>query len=293
MTMTLVIGATGMLGGEICRLLAEQSRLVRALVRETSNPDRVAADRLVLCTALAAMALLAWTYLVYHARAMSDMASMAAMPAMAEMADMAMPAMGDWSGVDLVLLFAMWAIMMLGMMAPAASPRILLVAAVSRQRSSSGPVPRALAFAAGYFSRVDRIRPRRHVGARGGPADAHDARDALRGRHAAPRRRSLSVGAAEETVPDPLPFAAGVPHRSLARWLDGRALAMGARHGVYCVGCCWMLMALLFVVGVMNLLSVAAITAFVFVERLAPRGDIVGRLAGMALVMAGLVLMLR
>jgi predicted metal-binding membrane protein len=81
----------------------------------------------------------------------------------------------------------------------------------------------------------------------------------------------------------------------IGHWRDGStgALAMGARHGVYCVGCCWMLMALLFVVGVMNLLWVTAIAAFVFVERLAPRGDIVGRLAGVVLVMAGLVLMLR
>ena len=107
-------------------------------------------DRLVIWTALAAMALLAWAYLVYHARAMSDTADMT-MPGMAGMADMAIPTIRDWSGLDLVLLFAMWAIMMLGMMAPAATPMILLVARVSRQRSSGVPIPRAIAFATGYF----------------------------------------------------------------------------------------------------------------------------------------------
>jgi len=57
------------------------------------------------------------------------------------------------------------------------------------------------------------------------------------------------------------------------------------------VGCCWFLMALLFVAGVMNLLWVAAIAAFVLVEKVVPRGDLVGRVAGGILVLAGLVML--
>jgi predicted metal-binding membrane protein len=76
-------------------------------------------------------------------------------------------------------------------------------------------------------------------------------------------------------------------------WREGYsgALIMGLRHGMYCVGCCWFLMALLFVAGVMNLLWVAAIAAFVLVEKVVPRGDLVGRVAGGILILAGLVML--
>ncbi len=63
---------------------------------------------------------------------------------------------------------------------------------------------------------------------------------------------------------------------------------MGLRHGLYCLGCCWALMGLLFVAGIMNLLWVAAIAGAVLVEKVVPRGDVVGRIAGVALVAAGL-----
>jgi predicted metal-binding membrane protein len=62
---------------------------------------------------------------------------------------------------------------------------------------------------------------------------------------------------------------------------------MGFRHGAFCVGCCWVLMALLFVGGVMNLLWVAAIAGFVLIEKLAPFGVAAGRLAGALLILAG------
>ena len=76
-------------------------------------------------------------------------------------------------------------------------------------------------------------------------------------------------------------------------WREGRsgAFIMGLRHGSYCTGCCWLLMALLFVAGVMNLLWVATITVFVLVEKALPRGDVVGRVAGGVLVIAGLALL--
>jgi predicted metal-binding membrane protein len=68
---------------------------------------------------------------------------------------------------------------------------------------------------------------------------------------------------------------------------------MGMRHGLYCLGCCWALMALLFVAGVMNLLWVAAIAVTVLVEKVVPGGDLVGRLAGLGLVAAGVLLLAR
>lgn len=62
---------------------------------------------------------------------------------------------------------------------------------------------------------------------------------------------------------------------------------MGLRHGLYCVGCCAALMGVLFIAGVMNLLWVAAIAAFVFIEKLAPYGAHVGRGAGVLLIAWG------
>jgi predicted metal-binding membrane protein len=68
---------------------------------------------------------------------------------------------------------------------------------------------------------------------------------------------------------------------------------MGAEHGAYCVGCCWMLMLLLFVAGVMNLLWVALIAGFVLVEKLLPAARFTSRFAGVALVLAGIALLIR
>ena len=78
-------------------------------------------------------------------------------------------------------------------------------------------------------------------------------------------------------------------------WREGPAGAfvMGFRHGLYCLGCCWALMALLFASGVMHLLWVAAKAVAVLVEKVVPRGDLVGRLAGTVLAAAGVLLVVR
>ena len=68
----------------------------------------------------------------------------------------------------------------------------------------------------------------------------------------------------------------------------GGAFRMGLGHGLYCLGCCWVLMALLFVGGVMNLLWIAALAAFVLLEKVIPRGVLVGRIAGGAMILGGL-----
>jgi predicted metal-binding membrane protein len=66
---------------------------------------------------------------------------------------------------------------------------------------------------------------------------------------------------------------------------------MGVRHGSYCVGCCWVLMALLFVAGVMNLLWVGALAALVLLEKTVPWGELVSRTAGVGLIVAGVALL--
>ena len=64
---------------------------------------------------------------------------------------------------------------------------------------------------------------------------------------------------------------------------------MGVRHGLYCLGCCWALMAVLFAVGVMNLLWVAALSLLVLIEKVAPAGTTVARVAGALIIGAGLL----
>lgn len=262
--------------------MGEQERVVRR-------------DRLLLCAALGVTAVIAWAYLLHRARSMDGGMGMD-MSAMQHMENMAMPTMQGWTGVDLLLLFAMWAVMMVAMMAPAATPMVLLMAHLSRQRESEAPVPRALLFAAAYFlvwtgfSLVAALVQWR----------LHQALLLSAAMKATPLVGGVLLILAGVFQWTPLKRKCLVHCRSplaflMRFWREGPAgaLAMGLRHGVYCVGCCWLLMALLFVIGVMNLVWVAALTAFILVERLVIKGDLVGRIAGVALVMAGVLLMAR
>ena len=82
-----------------------------------------------------------------------------------------------------------------------------------------------------------------------------------------------------------------MPAEFLSRiWRDGTggAMIMGVRHGLFCIGCCWALMGLLFVLGVMNLFWVAIITGVVLVEKIAPGGHHIARAAGLLSATAGL-----
>jgi predicted metal-binding membrane protein len=78
-------------------------------------------------------------------------------------------------------------------------------------------------------------------------------------------------------------------------WREGKfgALLMGLKHGVFCTGCCWVLMALLFVAGVMNMWWVAVITILVLIEKVVPRGLQIGRVAGVGLALWGVLMIAR
>jgi len=77
------------------------------------------------------------------------------------------------------------------------------------------------------------------------------------------------------------------------RWRPGVSggFSMGASHGAFCVGCCWLLMMLLFVLGVMNLFWIAVLAAVVLLEKLTPQGLIAGRLAGLGAMVWGIYLL--
>jgi predicted metal-binding membrane protein len=248
-------------------------------------------DRIVALAGLAALVLVAWLYLVRLAREMAEMQMHAAM-------GMAMPQMRPWGGVDLLLLFAMWVAMMVAMMTPSASPMILMFSALNRRRAEhAGPAVRTGLFVVGYL-----------LAWAGYSAVAAAAQWVLHGLALlSPMMVSTSpylggglLVAAGLFQWTPLKRACLVACRSpmgfiMAEWREGPggALIMGWRHGLYCVGCCWVLMALLFVAGVMNLVWVAAIAAFVLVEKVVPGGERVSQVTGIALVLAGVTLMLR
>jgi predicted metal-binding membrane protein len=80
----------------------------------------------------------------------------------------------------------------------------------------------------------------------------------------------------------------------MTEWREGPkgALTMGLRHGVFCLGCCWVLMSLLFVLGVMNLLWIAVLAGFVLIEKVAPAGRWISRISGLFLLAWGALLML-
>jgi len=253
-------------------------------------------DRVIVGAALTALTVAAWLYLLHLASAMSDM-TMPDMPTMAGMA-MAMPSMHAWSWVEVGVLVVMWAVMMVAMMTPAAAPMILMFSTIHRRRTAEGrpAVPTAI-FILGYLV----VWTIYSVVAAVGQAGLHAA--ALLSPAMAATSPLLAGGllvAAGVFQWTPLKRACLAACRSplsflMTDWREGRAGAfvMGFRHGLYCLGCCWALMALLFVAGVMNLLWVAAIAAAVLVERVVPRGDLVGRLVGVVLVAAGVLLVTR
>lgn len=240
-------------------------------------------DRRVVVSGLVAISVLAWTYVVSLASNMQRM-------------DMAMPQMQPWSALDVTLLFVMWTAMMVAMMVPSATPMVLRFTAVNRRRYERlrSLLPTGM-FLLGYL-----------VVWTGFSATATFAQWEL---HSAALLSPMMVSvspilggvlllAAGLFQWTPLKYACLKHCRSplgfvMSHWREGcrGAFVMGLRHGSYCTGCCGSLMALLFVAGVMNLLWVATIAVFVLVEKLAPRGDLVGRVAGGVLVLAGLVLL--
>lgn len=240
-------------------------------------------DRSVILLALLGITALSWLWLISLSNGMSANMDMAAMPGMA----MSMPA--PWTTAMFALTFAMWWVMMFGMMLPSATPMILMFATINRNKlqSTQDFVP-ASVFTLGYLIVWGVFSA--------GATAAQWELDRLAMLSPAMATISPVLGGA-------LLIAAGIYQftplkqaclrhcRSplafvLNHWRDGwgGALRMGIAHGAYCLGCCWALMALLFVVGVMNLLWVAAIAAFVFAEKLLPRGAWIGYVGGAAML---------
>ena len=215
---------------------------------------------------------------------------------MAGMAGMSATALSSWGWTEALLLFAMWSVMMVAMMLPSAAPMILLFSRIGATRRARGdrntPV---IFFAVGYLAVWTAFS-----------AVAASIQWNL---------HSLAVLSPEMRVASPFASAAILIAAGVYQWLPlkqsclshcrsplgflstswreghGGAVRMGITHGAFCLGCCWMIMALLFVAGVMNLAWVAALSAVVLLEKIVPGGPVVARVAGVLFIVAGVSLL--
>ncbi|MDP3855823.1 DUF2182 domain-containing protein [Phenylobacterium sp.] len=238
------------------------------------------------------------TLSLFPHQAAAVQASVQSMPGM-DMAPAA--ATSAWSPETSALMVAMWWVMMVAMMSPSAAPTILLYARVHRHAIAQGQVEKRLAptgaFAAGYLLAW--------LGFSIAATALHWAleraglvSEMLMGSQS----RWLSGGvliAAGLYQLSPLKQTCLAHCRAPAVFLSTHwrphasgALRLGVTHGAYCVGCCWMLMALLFVGGVMNLAWIAALAVLVLAEKLFPAGRWIGIACGAALVGWGVATLL-
>ena len=264
-----------------------QSTLERILARDRA----IVVAALVLCVAVSA-----WYILDGAGTGMSSVEmSMETGPAGALIAgapDIISPY--AWSLRYTVIVFVMWWLMMVAMMVPSAAPAILLYGALHRQRGAWGP----LEFLAGYlaiwagFSLAATLVQ--------GLLSASGLISAMYMNLASLYMASAVLIGAGLYQLSPVkaacldhcrgPVEALTRHRRTGRWA---AFRMGLVHGRYCLGCCWALMMLLFVGGIMNIWWIAAITIYVAVEKLAADGKRLSRIMAGVLVIAGIALLAR
>lgn len=241
-------------------------------------------ERVIVSICLLSVVALCWAYLFLGAGTMTDMGG-AVMPM----------SVWPWTGTHAIMMFIMWLVMMVAMMLPSAAPVILLYSAISHRRGTDATAPPAL-FSLGY------------IAVWGGFCLL-----ALFFQFVLEWAALLSsmMEAATTVLSGILLICAGLYQftplkRSCLRlcrspmeflmlhWRSGRrgAFIMGGQHGLYCVGCCWGLMLLLFVGGLMNLIWIAAIAIFIFVEKIAPGGPILGQIGGLGFIIFGVIVLL-
>lgn len=262
-------------------------------------------DQWIAGACLALICALAWAWLAREAAHMAPTTpAPAAMPGM-DMSGMKMPGMemtapasaagGPWSA-DLVAAAVMWFLMMVAMMLPSAAPMILFYARFARQAAGQGARVASVATFAGVYLAVwagfSVVAAAGQVAlVRAGVVDAMSL---------AVSRRMLAGGlliAAGAYQLTPLKRACLTACRSPAAFLNAHwrpglagAVRLGLRHGMSCLGCCWLIMGLLFVGGVMNLAWVAVLALVVLIEKVAPFGGRAGVVAGAAALLVGAVM---
>lgn len=243
-------------------------------------------DRAIVLLGLVGIVAVAWLYVIQLAASMSSVVMSGDMGMDGTAMDVSMPNLQAWQSGAVLLTFMMWAIMMVAMMTPSATPMILTFASMDRQRHADHtPILATAVFLLGYlvvwfcFSAIATLAQNLLQYATLLSPQMIRVTPLLGG-------FLLIFAGLYQFTPlkniclshcrTPLGFL-------MAEWRDGMkgALVMGMRHGIYCLGCCWLLMVLLFVAGVMNLLWVAIIALTVLVEKVIPSGQLVTRVIGL------------
>ncbi len=204
-----------------------------------------------------------------------------------------------WSPGYAAIVFAMWWVMMVAMMLPGASPAILLFARIRRGKPAAGAAGpgsgRTFLFAGGYLAAWGGFSLLATLAQWGLEASG---------------LLSLVMASTTAWLGGLLLLAAGLwqftPLKQaclrhcrsplsflMMHWRDGAlgAVRMGAGHGLFCLGCCWFLMALLFFGGIMNLWWIGGLALFVLLEKMVPAGHRLGQVAGAALAGWGIWLL--
>jgi predicted metal-binding membrane protein len=198
-----------------------------------------------------------------------------------------------WSAKYALMMFVMWAVMMIGMMLPSVTPTVMIYAMVVKKAAKDGkPVAATGVFVAGYLL-----------------VWAGFSVLAATGQYFLDKWQLLSpmmtttnyllggslllIAGAWQFTPlkDQCLHQCRSPVEFIYKnWEKGNAGAvkMGVKHGLFCVGCCWALMLLLFVGGVMNLLWIALLSIFVLLEKILPFGRVSGKISGVLMIIAGL-----
>jgi predicted metal-binding membrane protein len=234
--------------------------------------------------AIALLTLLAWAYLLYLQGQMT-----ATMADGEMMRAMGMPMDQPWALTDVAFSFVMWIVMMAAMMSPAAAPVLLVVAGSASARGESSRT--ASLFGAGYFT----VWVLFSIAATLAQWGLHEAALLSSSMAAVSPRAAgiaLVVAGLYQMTPEkraclqhcrnPIDFL-------VTYWRPGPAgsFGLGVHHGWYCLGCCWALMVVLFAVGLMNLVWVAAISAAVLIEKTAWGGVAFARVTGVLLILVG------
>ena len=291
------------MAGEGSRLMAAEiaSKLRAAglgceIVNLVPTPTAVLRrDRIIIFLALALLTALAWSYLLWLTADM-DMGgmNMTGLRMIPSGMGLMIPADTPWRAMEFAFVFAMWTGMMVGMMTPSMAPMLLMYARIGRQTEPQGrPLATTVWFAAGYFLVLAAFALLATL------VQWAFERSALLDFAMASTSNVLAgllfvaAGSYQWTrVKDLCLTQCQTPFAFLMRQGGFRgdargSLMLGVRHGAYCVGCCWALMALLLVGGVMNVLWIALLALLILVEKVTPFGRQIAPFAGAVLVAAG------
>jgi predicted metal-binding membrane protein len=246
-------------------------------------------DRFVVLMALSILCVLSWLYIIYLYNQMYPMNMDAFL--------FAMPMTSSWSWTDFVLLFLMWFVMMIAMMMPSVAPLVLIFTSINRKRQQQkNPFVSSGYLISGYFlvwaafslfatilqwllQRASLLNPEMITTSRilGGIIFI------LAGLFQFTPLKNTCLN----TCRSPMGFI----HQY---WKDGKSGAwrMGIQNGIFCLGCCWILMLLLFVSGIMNIVWIAIISLFVLIEKVSS-AKVISFIAGIGLIAYGILVLLQ